>query len=251
MSRRCGLTLVELLVVFAIIAILIALLLPAVAAVREAALKAHSTNNLKQIMLGVHNLASERNGRLPDVEGDPRGHNPYMSVFDAILPHVEQGRAYWEAHKKGERLVLTLYISPADPTYDVAVANALTSYAANENVFAGKPNLHRSIPDGTSNTFGFAEHYAHCGNIMFRFSQTVTLSPHGTPTFGWRHPKLTFQVAPPVDKCGSAVAQTPHRSGMLTALMDGSVRTVAPGISYATYYGAVTPAGGEMLGSDW
>lgn len=93
--KRDGFTLVELLVVIAIIGILIALLLPAVQAAREAARRSQCTNNLKQLGLAMHNYhdvhkcfpaAVYKNG-----QGDFwRGY----SSFVQILPFIEQQAVY-------------------------------------------------------------------------------------------------------------------------------------------------------------
>ncbi|MEA1951326.1 MAG: DUF1559 domain-containing protein [Planctomycetota bacterium] len=96
--KSAGFTLVELLVVIAIIGILIALLLPAVQAAREAARRMQCTNNLKQIGLAMLNFEST-NGRFPaGTMGWNSAANSWLghTALFQILPFVEQGVAHGE-----------------------------------------------------------------------------------------------------------------------------------------------------------
>ena len=89
--RRSGFTLVELLVVIAIIGILIALLLPAVQAAREAARRSQCTNNLKQMGLALHNYADSMK-TFPSGNISLPGHGP--TAFVLMLPYMEQNALY-------------------------------------------------------------------------------------------------------------------------------------------------------------
>lgn len=86
---RSGFTLVELLVVIAIIGILVALLLPAIQAAREAARRSQCQNNLKQIGLAMQNYESSYKSLPP---GCWLGEGSAWSAF--ILPFLEEGVAF-------------------------------------------------------------------------------------------------------------------------------------------------------------
>ncbi|WP_347243189.1 DUF1559 domain-containing protein [Thermogutta sp.] len=113
--KRRGFTLVELLVVIAIIGILIALLLPAVQAAREAARRSQCVNNIKQLVLGCHNFHDKFN------------EFPYARKYDIwdtytwtelVLPYIEQQAVYENYWTLPQRGYVTSYPGPNGPIGD-------------------------------------------------------------------------------------------------------------------------------------
>ena len=92
-GRRMGFTLVELLVVIAIIGVLIALLLPAIQAAREAARRMQCSNHLKQIGLAVHNFHDTRMFLPPACIGGSDAGNR-ATIWPLLYPYMEQVALY-------------------------------------------------------------------------------------------------------------------------------------------------------------
>jgi prepilin-type N-terminal cleavage/methylation domain-containing protein len=133
-------------------------------------------------------------------------------------------------------------------------------------VWQGSARFPATFQDGTSNTILFAEKYARCDST----------SQFGGSAWGFNNPAAQPSLAPTVfnsangnqaitgkfliqplpfqgstSQCHYALASTAHTGGILVSLGDASVRSVSSGVGVATWLAASTPAGGEVLGSDW
>ncbi|MBX9581809.1 MAG: DUF1559 domain-containing protein [Gemmataceae bacterium] len=285
-KRRTAFTLLELIVVIAIVAVLVGLLLPAVQQVRAAAVRSKNANQLRQVGLGLNGYVSDHGGRLPGFIPpevyDAQGDDPPL---DGISPYLELANVTrsWE-----EGVRIPLFLDPSDPTTEVIRPDLLpvkrgnASYAANMVGFVGRPDIAAQFPDGTSNTIAFAEHYARGGpGGMYNYSYSlrsssvwgplpdrydtlnalrratfadalygdvvpVTVGATTTPS----RAGATFQVRPTPEQFDPAVPQTPYPSGLPVLLFDGSVRTVRPGVDPQVFWAAVTRDGGEVTSLD-
>ena len=250
-NQRCGFTLVELLVVIAIIGILIALLLPAVQAAREAARRLQCTNNLKQIGLAMHGY---HDGLRSFPIGSPRAADGF-SWHAAILPFLEQKPLY-------DQLAPTGVIPP--PTEGTAIMTQLNvyrcpsdsgeafnehykgyptaNYVGNGQMFGYPPNLPRmplcvrisQITDGLSNTFLMSERGLFKDSIGATWSGRVKTNcsfkfystrPINTPFTG------TISATEILDSDYSRFTVTSRHSGGASFLFcDGSVHFISENI---------------------
>ncbi|WP_254512220.1 DUF1559 domain-containing protein [Anatilimnocola floriformis] len=190
---RFGFTLVELLVVIAIIGVLVALLLPAVQAAREAARRTQCVNHLKQVSLALHNFESSFS-RLPAGEHQPTSAG-YLSPLALIANQFEQSGVYNRLDLNQGPFSTQNYaaaatqpkflICPSDPFPGKKEYMGWTNYHSNAGTWAPLngwdgvfgpvedaggakaigPLKLGDITDGLSNTAAFAEVVNGSGNI--------------------------------------------------------------------------------------
>jgi prepilin-type N-terminal cleavage/methylation domain-containing protein len=193
-----GFTLVELLVVIAIVGILIALLLPAIQAAREAARRSQCSNNLHQLSLAMHSHLSATRYVPPAIDWS-RSTSSGWSALARLLPYMEEQSLrnlidfrfnysdLTNAPQHGEvsKMKIPLFVCPSEQQQEPRVGTSQThfplTYAVNEGswftfdpatakvgsgAFVVNVKLgDRAFSDGFSKTLAFAEVKAYAPKI--------------------------------------------------------------------------------------
>jgi prepilin-type N-terminal cleavage/methylation domain-containing protein len=227
-------TLVELLLVIAIIGVLVALLLPAVQAAREAARRSTCANKLRQLTLATHTI-NDTFRALPPLTGNfPTKSTDRGTVFYFLLPYIEQKNFYDRTiDSQGRHLAsnivqgsapqirgygtfITNFLCPSDVSNlarqvrNPGTLNvwATASFAANALLFFPDAAIARTIPDGTSHTLMFVERYQICNadwHYWGTFGNSNNPDPSPAKSPWWRTP-------------GIAVAGQPNNPATATSL---------------------------------
>lgn len=234
--RRAGLTLVELLVVLAILAVLVALFLPNVRQGRTAARRTQCRNNLKQIGLALHNYHDIYQSFPPAYTVDETG-QPLHSWRTLILPFIDQQQLYdsidlskpWDdpANAEAFQTVVPPYVCPS-----TTIDQLDTTYIGMVGPDAGLPLADgrpiSEFTDGTSNT-------------------VIVIEAAEQNAVHWMNPQdagVRFLLS------FNADSKFDHDGGTHALLADGSVRFLSAELSNEARHALVTVAGGETI-DEW
>lgn len=209
-----------------------ALLLPALQSAREAARRAQSQNNLKQIGLAFHNYADTYREFPPAVVTDASG-KPLYSGRVLLLPFLEQANIYdaWakdQAWDSPQNMALSQMVIKTfqDPSRGERSVTGETDYlfiTGTNTIFdpAAKKMSFADITDGTSNTM-----------------LAVEMKGSG---INWAEPR-DVDMSQPVP-----LPPSNHPSGNVVLFADGAVRTISPAVSPQQVHAAATRNGGEPM----
>ena len=215
--------------------ILVALLLPAVQAAREAARRMECSNNLKQIGLALHNYADKYNSFPPAYTVDQNG-KPLHSWRTLILPFLEQEPLYrqidlnepWDSPKNLaiSQIRIKVFVCPSDP--DMSAHTCYMAVTGRGALFEGdKGPRFADVTDGTSNTLMVVEVEGISANWME--PKDIDIEQFVTSTGGPGGPGAK------------------HPGGFNVLFADGSVRFLRDATDPATKRALSTRAGGEVV----
>ncbi len=232
---RRGFTLIELLVVITIIGMLMAILLPAVQAAREAGRRTTCMNNQKNLAVAAI-LYQASMGHFPSCVTLVGGKDATWVV--SLFPYMERKLEWkkWTAGK-GEPLYIKLMVCPSDPPDETD--NAPLSFVVNTEIFRyglkGVTIFYVSDHDGTATTLLFSENYIGAvsgGRSWFESTEAE---------------EIGFNTDE--ESMGQNVGSN-HGGGVNVAFCSGSVRFLRDDIGNDIYRALVTPAGDETISDD-
>ncbi|MDR1492904.1 MAG: DUF1559 domain-containing protein [Planctomycetaceae bacterium] len=238
--RWLGFTLVELLVVIAIIGVLIALLLPAVQAAREAARRMQCTNHVKQLSLALHTYADATkafpNDGWVNTFAGTTADVANLSVFTRLLPYVEQ-QALYQKFNFG-----VLY--GIAPNISTATTNGTNALEGNPSIsyFRCPSNSANNLSDGTSRT-----NYV---GIAGGTTTTTAAANHAgrVPNYTVLPADIAKTLAGEVG-ANYAYAQSYIQNGALPFGASRSFGSLSDGTSNIVVFGEVTWAGAQDAAS--
>ena len=290
-NNRIGLTLIELMIVLALIAVLISLVLPAVNNIRQAAARIQTANNLKQVMLAILTYR-DTNGTFPPASStSPNNANHFHTYGMHLLPFLETDHGAFNLGNLAQNNIWPVvlpFTAPLD--FTTTDFQRVQNYACNLRVFTdlgintlydvdmltlemssamtGSANAAIFI-DGMSNTIALATRYANSGSIGYEgnvncsaYDGAITSTPG--PFFGVQ--VMTgvvnalgttngWQLAPTLEEVNCnwtiGLAHSFGYRGLQVALCDGCVRNVDASISAHTWNCALQPNDNHPPGTDW
>ncbi|MGI9429808.1 MAG: DUF1559 domain-containing protein, partial [Bythopirellula sp.] len=223
----------------AVIATLVALLLPAVQAAREAARRTQSTNNMKQLMLGLLNYEATH-GQFPAHASYDDNDKPLLSWRVHILPYLEQQDLYdqfrldepWDS-PHNRQLISRMPEVFLDPSSQLASTEGRTNYLGvqgNRFVLDGSQQGRKiiKIRDGLSNTI-------------------MLVQVNDETTQFWTKPA---DWEPDPSNMLRGVVPNLHPGIFEAAFCDGSVRFISQDIDPAVLQRLLTIDGGEVVNSN-
>jgi type II secretory pathway pseudopilin PulG len=210
--------------------ILIALLLPAVQAAREAARRSQSTNNMKQIAIALHNYHDTYNEFPPAIVTDANG-QPLYSGRVLLLPFLEQAALFdsfdrdaaWDSPQNIglSQATIPTFIDPSSPTQ--SGQSNYTFVTGPGSLFEQGVKIRmQDITDGTSNTLAFIE---------WKGNGASWAAPDGID----------------ISQLGGGLPPGNHPGGNVIGMADGSVRFMSQQVDPNLLKAMGTRNGGEAI----
>lgn len=260
---RRGLSLVELLIVLAIAGLMLALLLPAIQAAREAARRAQCSSHLRQIGLALH-LYHHSHQRLPPGcdqwrpwRGSPQLRNLAWSAF--ILEHLEQAqlqaridfrRPYdCPTNRPAAETQLTIYRCPS--VSDLPGPNGLGRID-----YGGIYGQRITTRTATNNGVFIHNHAFALSDIRDGLSHTLAVAEDaGGPDNAWIDGNNIFEQAYGVNDPRALAfdneIRSEHRGGAMALFCCGRVLMLSDSIDLSTLAALITRQGGEIVDTGW